>query len=120
MNLFPHPFDDAAVFLVGVSIVIGAMAVIWSKVIKPTWRLVVHIVRADLPYIMKMLEEIREMSEELLPNDGSSIKDRVAKLIEGQDEIGSNVRMNTLKLHEIEKQLENHRIVDHGNRPDGI
>jgi len=135
VELFPHPLDDIAIWTVGISLVIIAVGVIFSKVLLPLNRMILKIVRYDVPEMLKLLREVREITEELLPNSGNSVRDRVGKLLENSqhhstwaqeqadqqegmvrqlDEVASNVRINTHRLHEIEKNLENHRIVDHG------
>ena len=89
-----HPVDDLALtigLLAGIAV---GLYSIWRYLLTPLWKFIVGVVAMS-----EAVPTLLDMSHEFHPNEGSSLRDVV-------DSISTKVDGNTIRLANIEQQLE--------------
>lgn len=114
VDVLPHPLDDVGGAIILLSILVGAMYVLWTRVVRPGGRIVrglVHLADAldeirphvdGLGELLTAVKEIQAAAEELLPNGGESIYDRVRTILDQSTANAQTIQSNSERLSRVE------------------
>ena len=90
--------------LASLAAAVGALALIWSKVLRPSWRSLM-----DLHAALKAAAEV--VQAQLNPNGGGSLIDKMDGLIKATATHSELLAHHTAQLTELEAQMAQHEHV---------